>query len=378
MTGSSRPAALLLAVVTGGLLLGGPAAPAGAATAPRAPSGSTAPDSLGVRLLDVPADRADDPRARTYVVDALRRGETVRRRVEVSNTTDAPMSVQLYAAAADVRDGRFVVAPDREADELSSWTTVAPGAAVVPAHGAVTATVTLAVPGGAGDGERYGVVWAQTSSAEGTVRTVDRVGVRMYVAVGDGTVAAPAFSIDTLTAARRADGRPVVRAAVHNTGGRALDLSGDLQLSGGPGGTSAGPFAALGGLVLAPGQTGALELPLAPDLPAGPWLAQVTARSGTLSHTVQASLTFPATGEVTVATMPVARGRSGLVVLAVGLVLLLGAAVLAALLWARRPRQALVAAPVPPADPVDPAAPAAEVPAPRTPEEQALLERAPR
>ena len=49
----------------------------------------------------------------------------------------------------------------------------------------------------------------------------------------------------------------MVLATVHNTGGRALDMNGTLQLPAGPGGLSAGPFPANLGVTLAIGDTGA-------------------------------------------------------------------------------------------------------------------------
>ncbi|MEU6432166.1 hypothetical protein ABZ860_40205 [Microbispora sp. NPDC046973] len=55
---------------------------------------------------------------------------------------------------------------------------------------------------------------------------------------------------------RDATGHPVLAAQVRNTGGRALDLSGSLSLSEGPGGLRAGPYPAVLGVTLRPGETG--------------------------------------------------------------------------------------------------------------------------
>ena len=103
----------------------------------------------------------------------------------------------------------------------------------------MTATVTIAVPSDAASGEQYGVVWAEARSAPGAgggVIQVSRVGIRLYVSVGPGGPPRANFAIDSLTAERAPDGRPTVVAAVHNTGRRALDLNGTLQLLSGPGG----------------------------------------------------------------------------------------------------------------------------------------------
>src|SRR5437762_204087 len=76
----------------------------------------------------------------------------------------------------------------------------------------------------------------------GGITQVSRVGIRLYISVGAGGPPAAAFTIDTLTAQRSADGAPTVVAAVQNTGGRALDMNGSMELRNGPGGLSAGPY----------------------------------------------------------------------------------------------------------------------------------------
>jgi hypothetical protein len=80
---------------------------------------------------------------------------------------------------------------------------------------------------------------------------------------------------------------------VRNTGARALDLSGELRLSDGPGGTSAGPFAVRLGTTLGPGDTSPVTIALDPKLPAGPWQAKLVLRSGTLEREATARISFP-------------------------------------------------------------------------------------
>ncbi|MDP1793557.1 MAG: hypothetical protein Q8K63_05395 [Acidimicrobiales bacterium] len=41
--------------------------------------------SISIRLLDAPTNRADDPRAKTYIVDHVSPGTTISRRVEIGN-----------------------------------------------------------------------------------------------------------------------------------------------------------------------------------------------------------------------------------------------------------------------------------------------------
>lgn len=317
-------------------LLAGPAAAANAAPAPAAPGAG----SIGIRLVDAPVTARDDPRARVYIVDHLNPGAVIHRRVEVSNTTASTAHVALYPAAASITKGSFVGASAHTPNDLTTWTSVTPGEADVPAGGTVMSTVTVTVPKDAAPGEQYGVIWAETRSApkagSGVVQ-VSRVGIRLYASIGPGGAPASGFSIDSLTAQRSSDGRPMVLADVHNTGGRALDMNGSLQLTAGPGGLSAGPFPATLGTTLAIGDTETVTIPLDKALPAGPWDASITLHSGLLDRSAKATITFPARG--TADAVKTTSGRPGWLYPAIGAalaLLLLGIAALVMRLRRRR------------------------------------------
>lgn len=280
-----------LCAVLGGLVC--PAARAGAATdAPRHGAGGT----IGIRLLEAPVNRRDDPRALMYIVDYLSPGAVISRKLEVVNTSRQQQHVELYAAAASITRDQFVVAADRTANELSSWVTLSSPSRDIPAGGHTDVDTTITVPAGAPSGERYAVVWAQVSSpsgAPGTVRVVNRVGVRLYLDVGVGGEPASDFTILSLTAARTSDGTPEVLAQVRNTGARALDLTGSLALVDGPGSMSAGPFRTDLGVTLGIGDFGQVGVLLDKRLPDGPWTSRLTLASGRAEHTVEDRLTFP-------------------------------------------------------------------------------------
>jgi len=255
-----------------------------------APSGS-----IGLRLVDAPVNAGKDPRAQIYIVDHLAPGTTIRRRIEITNTTASAVKVALYSSAATIRNGSFLGAAGDTPNDLSTWTSIDTGSINVPARGDAMATVTLKVPRDAAPGEQYGVVWAEassTSAADGGVTQVSRVGIRIYLSVGPGGPPAANFRIDSLTARRSPDGLPMVVATVHNTGGRALDMYGTLKLSDGPGGLSAGPFPVRLGTTLAVGDTEPVTIALDKQLPDGPWEARISLKSGLLERHVQASITF--------------------------------------------------------------------------------------
>ena len=114
-------------------------------------------------------------------------------------------------------------------------------------------------------------------------------------------------------------------------------VSGTLQLSAGPGGLNAGPFPATLGVTLGIGDTEPITIALDKRLPAGPWNAQITLKSGLLERSAEASITFPdigASGPVkplalTTTSKP-GWGYPAIVGLAVLLLLLIAAAVVGA------------------------------------------------
>jgi hypothetical protein len=282
-------------LVAATLLIVGLSCPAIGASAAGSP---TPGDSVGLRLVDAPADRAQDPRAHIYIVDHLAPGTTILRRVEVSNGTAQAMHIRLYAGAAALEQGQFKAPGGPGGNELAGWTSVSPPAVDVPPGGTMQATVTIRVPSSASSGERYGVVWAElpASQANGGVSLVNLTGVRIYLSVGPGGEPASGFVIQSLVARRDQQGHPVVAAQVRNTGGRALDLAGRASLSGGPGRLSAGPFDAKNE-TLPIGQSGDVLVPLDPAIPSGSWKVQVTLHSGLVENTAEALLEVPATSE---------------------------------------------------------------------------------
>jgi hypothetical protein len=249
--------------------------------------------SIGIGLVDAPEDRRDDPRAHTYIVDHLNQGATITRHVQISSTVPEQTTVQLYVAAAELEDGQFRFGEGRAENDLTDWTTLDPPQVDVPSGGKVQATVTIAVPTDATDGERYGVIWAELPGSGGSANVVNRVGVRIYLSVGEGEEPVTDFTIDTLTAGREDDGTPIVETTVTNTGGRAIDLAGSLQLTNGPGSLNAGPFDVTIGTTLAPGATAPAKVTLDKTLPDGPWDAVVTIESGREKREAKGTITFP-------------------------------------------------------------------------------------
>jgi hypothetical protein len=271
---------------------------ASSSTATTGPAAATAPaGSIGVRLLPLPGAPSANPLARIYIIDHVHPGTTIHRQIEAVNTTAAALPVTMYPDAASITQGAFVGAAGDTANDLTTWTSVSPSQAEIPARGFVIVTVTIAVPPEASEGEQYGVVWLENrSSRRGGVTEVNRVGIRMYLSVGPGGAPPSHFTIGSITATRGAAGQPEVVASVDNTGGLALDLSGTLQLAHGPGGLDDGPFPVTMGRTLAPDQTEPVSVLLNDQVPDGPWDAKISMVSGLLKRSAQATITFPGGG----------------------------------------------------------------------------------
>jgi hypothetical protein len=253
---------------------------------------------VGIQLLDAPVSAAADPRANRYIVDHVRPGAELQRRVLVTNSSAASERVEVYPAAAAIVGDSFTFAAGRAQNEMTSWVTVDRADLDVPAHGTAIVTVDIRVPAGATRGEQYGLIWAQVAPATDTgpkapVTQLYRAGVRIYLDVGPGGAPPTDFAIRSLTATRGADGRPGVVANVENIGGRTLDISGSLELSDGPASQSAGPFPVEPGATLPAGQLADIVAHLDRALPAGPWRVEVDLSSGLVHRVATATLTFP-------------------------------------------------------------------------------------
>jgi energy-converting hydrogenase Eha subunit E len=279
------------------VLAAGTIIPAASTLAATAQAVVPTPGSISIKLLDGPAAARHDPRARVYIVDFLPLGSVIHRQIEVSNGSASTRRISLYAGAASISHGTFNIAPGRARNDLTTWITLNPARLTLPPGGSARVTATIAVPRNAYRGERYAGIWAQTATAHSrhkkNVLEVSRVGIRVYLAVGKGGPPAPNFVITSLTAGRQPGGQPAVTAQVRNTGGRALDLGGNLTLTNGPGALTAGPFPAELGTTIAPGQSEPVTVELNRQLPDGPWAAIIHLHSGLTGKTARASITFP-------------------------------------------------------------------------------------
>lgn len=255
-------------------------------------------EGISIRLVDIPQAAQSDPRARSYIVDHVSPGTSIDRRIEVQNNTSTPQSIELYSTAAKVEGNAFTGLAKGERNELTGWIDIEKPAVQLAAGESAEVMVRIAIPADAPEGEQYAAVWGEVRSApeDGSqVVTASRVGIRVYLSVGPGNGPAAGFSIGSMTAGRTNDGAPQVTAEVTNTGGRTIDVQGDLTLADGPGGLSAGPVSIDGTVTILPGKSAPVSATLAPELPAGLWHAQLDLRSGLVEEQATADLDLSAT-----------------------------------------------------------------------------------
>lgn len=315
---------------------------AGVLVAPATVAWAQNPDQapgLGIRLVEAPEERRNDPRAQAYIVDHVSPGARFERRIEVINNTDRAAEIQLYPAAAEISGGKFNVGDGRAENALTRWVQMSPPSVRLSPGESAGATVSIAVDAGAESGEYYAAALAEMPPAENSqISVTSRVGIRIYLSVGQGGEPGSDFRIESLSAERREDGTPLVRAQVVNTGGRALDLSGSLKLSEGPGDAKVGPVPADLISTIGPGGRAPVTVVLEPDLPAGPWRAVMTVEGSGLTRSAEAILTFPRAGGPADV---VEVGGSGVPwwLLLLALLLLLLIALILFLIWRRRRRR---------------------------------------
>ena len=255
------------------------------------------PQRFGVRLVDVPVDAANNPRALRYIVDYLPTGTVIHRRILIMNQETRTARFTVYADAARIGRGSFTGDAGATRSELTGWIRVQHPAVTLGPGASVMDMVTIKVPRGATRGEHYAVIWVQQAAhvraATGVgVNELARVGIRVYLAVGSGGAPPTTFAIASITGRRSARGWPSILVRVANTGGRAVDVNGTARLADGPGGTSAGPFRAQQIISLAPGQSGTMTFAPPKSVPNGPWQATVTLVSGLTTSVGTASIQF--------------------------------------------------------------------------------------
>jgi hypothetical protein len=300
-----RSVSVIVLVLAAGLVgFLGPAATA-ATSATSAPAKTSAalsdwpaaPDEFGVRLEDVPVDEANNPRALRYVIDYLPTRTVIHRRILVINEEPQTAKLSVYADAAHITGGQFVGDTGATRSELTGWISVRHPRVTLGPGDSELDMVTVTVPKGATTGEHYGVVWVQQTSkpkpgSSFGVTEVSRVGVRLYLAVGQGGAPPTSFKVTSVTGRRSASGQPVVLARVSNTGGRAVDLNGSVSLTDGPGNSSSGPYKAQKIVTLAPGQSWKMTFSAPKSLPSGSWKAKVRLVSGLTKATGAATVRF--------------------------------------------------------------------------------------
>ena len=286
--GAFMLAAALLTVAAAALTT----ALAGAAQAVTKPP----PPVFGIRLVDVPVDAANNPRAYRYIIDHLNPGITIHRRVQIANLTPSAARITLYPDTAIIHGGSFVGDVGQTPSELTTWITLSRHSVSLAPQARAMVTVTIQVPRTASPGNLYGVIWAQETNLGKTSKGINvietnRVGIRIYLNVGPGGPPPVNFDITSIRGTRSPQGQFMVVAQVNNTGGQAIDADGTLKLTNGPGGLSAGPYQEPS-VTLAPGQSQPITVVLNKEMPHGSWLATIDEKSGITQESAQATIDF--------------------------------------------------------------------------------------
>ena len=145
--------------------------------------------SVGIRISEIPANVADHPYSKVYIVSRLQPGIEMTQRLEVFNTSPKEFRVSLYPGMATFVNGEFKIGEGRMGNTLTRWTKLTPDTVLVKAGGSKFFNVTISPPSDAASITQYGVIWAEVEGTpnEAGITSVSRVGIRMYVPVGNSS-----------------------------------------------------------------------------------------------------------------------------------------------------------------------------------------------
>ncbi|MDG4793267.1 DUF916 domain-containing protein [Micromonospora sp. WMMD1082] len=234
------PAALATGVLLAGLTLAGPAPAHPASILPA--TGNAAAQSL---TWGVAPSSPDGPNGRSAFEYKLGPGATLTDYVAVTNHSDQPLTLDVYASDAyTTQQGGFdLLAASEKPDDVGAWVTFKTRTLTVPATSRLDVPFTLAVPANATPGDHPGGIVASLAAvdadAQGNQVAVDhRVGARIYLRV-TGELQ-PALDIEDLTVTHDGSLNPLRGGTVTAT--FTVRNSGNVRLTGRPELAAAGPF----------------------------------------------------------------------------------------------------------------------------------------
>jgi hypothetical protein len=143
--------------------------------------------SVGIRIAQIPAAVAEHPFAGAYIVSRVKPGIALIQRLEVFNTSTQEIKVSVYPGAATFVKNEFLVGDGRAGNNLTHWTKLLPDVLVLKPGETKWFNMTILPPLDALSDQEFGVIWAEVQGAPNAagITSVSRVGIRMYVPVGN-------------------------------------------------------------------------------------------------------------------------------------------------------------------------------------------------
>ena len=154
--------------------------------------------SVGLRIAQIHAIDVDNPFASAYIVHRLQPGIAHTQRLEIYNTSSQEMKVDMYPGLATFENKEFLVGEGRKGNIFTSWIKLLPATLTIKPNEAKSFNMTITPPADAASIQQFGVIWAEVQGAPNAsgITSVSRVGIRIYVPIGD----APDISIAEISA----------------------------------------------------------------------------------------------------------------------------------------------------------------------------------
>lgn len=147
----------------------------------------TAVGSVGIRIAQVPSALAEEPLAGAYIISRIQPGVEFAQRLEVFNSSPQEIKVSVYPGLATFKNKQFLIGNGRDGNEFTSWIKLSQKELVLKPGANQYFTMTISPPADALSLQQFGVIWAEVQGAPNSagITAVSRVGIRMYVPVGN-------------------------------------------------------------------------------------------------------------------------------------------------------------------------------------------------
>jgi hypothetical protein len=180
---------------------------------------------------------AKDQRTKAWFIEHLARGESKHGSITVTNTSNAPITLAVYAVdATTTRDGSFAMLSEGSARTgIGAWVKLDTSSLSLAPSQSVAVPFTLSIPANAPVGDHIGGIIVQDGTPAvkklgngPTINVISRVGTRIYETVPGKT--SPGLAITHFSVKKVSSSSAVFHVTLKNTGNTNQTPSGEITM----------------------------------------------------------------------------------------------------------------------------------------------------